>query len=236
MNEVFPKDPVLVHPLSLGDYPLLQGDAWGAGSMWGAYEWVAKRGRAYEHIRDLAKDSPSPAVREQAQLMVELLDSTRPSLTQNPSFEEGAGAAATNWGWWAASKGSMRRTDEVAHSGKYSVVCESFERGGPAQVLGMTPGRYALVCFVYTPPGQVSKGTAELAMILRNAQDTNLMPSPSVRITPTPGRWTAMAIAANVPAKMGAEDVKRVLPIIILDGFGEGEKVYFDDLTLMKLD
>ena len=45
-----------------------------------------------------------------------------------------------------------------------------------------------------------------------------------------------MAVAADVPEKVGDEEVKMVLPILIVDGFEGGGKVYFDDLILHRFE
>lgn len=47
---------------------------------------------------------------------------------------------------------------------------------------------------------------------------------------------TAMGLVAQVSSGAGKEQVRRMLPIIRLGGFGAGEKVYFNHLTLFTLD
>jgi len=131
--------------------------------------------------------------------------------------------------------GSMARTDEVAHEGSFSVLCNGMKRGGPVQVQPITPGKYALICFVYVPEGQAAGGTAELSMTLRDGEGNNLT-SPATKIVPAAGRWTAMAIADTVPERIGDAEVKMVLPILIVDGFQPDQKLYIDDVMLCKLE
>jgi hypothetical protein len=68
----------------------------------------------------------------------------------------------------------MRRTDEIAHTGHCSVLCDGVKRGGPHQVLDAVPGKYGLACFVYVPKGQEMQGTMELSLTLRDAGSNNL--------------------------------------------------------------
>ncbi len=236
-TEVLAEDPVLAHPLPLERFPLLQGDNWASGSLWGLYDWVAGQdGSVRKRVRELAESSPSEAVREQADLMLALVEQRLEPMTENASFEAGEGQAADDWSWWVKfGTGSMARTDEQAHTGSFSVVCDGMRRGGPVQVLPVAPGKYALLCFVYVPEGQTAGGTAELSMTLRDEEGTNL-PSPATKIVPRPGRWTAMAIAHAVPEKIGETEVKQVLPILIVDGFAPEEKLYIDDLIFCRLE
>ncbi len=83
--------------------------------------------------------------------------------------------------------------------------------------------------------GRDPTGTTELSMTLRAAAGVNL-PSSATRIVPVPGRWTALAVAADVPEKIGAAAVKFVMPMLAVVGFKPGEKVYFDDLMLYRLE
>ncbi|MDI9582953.1 MAG: DUF4838 domain-containing protein [Acidobacteriota bacterium] len=234
--EVFPKDPVLVHPIPIDRNSLMSGANWGSGSIWRVYDLASDEGPVRAKVRELAKTSESEAVRDQANLMLRILDGSRESLLKNPSFEEGQGASATGWSWWVKFEtGRMLRSSDVAHSGHYSVLCDGMKRGGPVQVLPIEPGNYGLTCFVYVPQGQQQSGTAELAMTLRDEQGNNL-PSPSTKIVPAPGRWTALAIAHEVPAEVSGKAVKQVLPILIVDGFNPGDRLYIDDLSLVRLD
>ncbi len=128
----------------------------------------------------------------------------------------------------------MRRTDELAHAGPCSVLCDGVKRGGPNQLLDAAPGKYGLVCFVYVPAGQVAKGTVELSLTLRDGGGNNL-PSSSSKVQPVPGRWTALGLVADVPAKIANDEVRQLLPILIVNGFETGQRVYIDDLVLCRL-
>jgi hypothetical protein len=71
-------------------------------------------------------------------------------------------------------------------------------------------------------------------MTLRDGGGNNL-PSSSSKVQPVPGRWTALGVVADVPAKIGDDEVKQVMPILIVDGFDTGQRVYVDDLVLCRL-
>jgi len=234
--DVFPKDAVLVHPIPITNNALLEGSSWGSGSLWCVYGMAAAAdGPVRGRIREMAANAASLGVRGQAQMMLALIEGGLEPLTKNPSFEDGTGAAADGWSWWVKwGVGSMARSDEQAHTGTYSVLCDGMKRGGPVQVRDITPGTYGAVCFVYVPEGQEAGGTVELSMTLRDAEGTNL-PSAASQVTPQPGRWTAVAVASEVPAKIGDDEVAQVMPILIVNGFTEGQRVYLDDLMLYRL-
>jgi hypothetical protein len=215
----------------------LSADTWTGGGLWRAYDLAAREdGGVRARIRELSESKLSPNVQSQARMMLALIDGGLQPLTRNPSFEEGEGNLAQDWSLWVKwGVGAMRRSDEVAHTGTFSVLCDGMKRGGPNQVLDITPGTYGAVCFIYIPGGQDSKGTAELSMTLRDAKGDNL-PSTATRILPTPGRWTALGVAAEVPAKIGDKEVKQVMPILIVDGFAADDKLYIDDLMLYRFD
>ncbi len=234
--EVFPKDPVLVNPLGIDRYGALSGKNWGAGAMWRVFDWAAKpESKVRARVRELAQSSDSKAVRDAAQTMLLLLDSSVKPLSKNPSVEEGEGNTAPPWSFWVKwGTGSMKATAERAHTGKRSILCHGMKRGGPNQTLQVPPGRYAATAFVYIPEGQDSKGTAELSVTLRNAQGRNL-PSPSTTICPPPGQWSIIATSADVPVKVGKDEVKSVMLIVVVNGFKPDEKIYLDDIALYRL-
>jgi len=235
--EVFPKDPVLVQPLPITQFGSLTGDSWAGGGLWRLYDLVARQdGPVRARLHRLADEAQSPDVKTQAAMMLALAEGRVQSLTQNASFEDGEGDAAKDWYLWVKfNTGTMRRTDELAHTGRWSVLCDGMQRGGPNQVLDATSGKYGLSCFVYAPAGQNATGTVELSITLRDGTGNNL-PSFSAEVLPVPGQWMALGVAAEVPAMIGDKEVKQVLPILIVNGFEKGERVYIDDLVLCRLD
>lgn len=235
--EEFIEHPVLRHPIPMTRDPRLQADTWSGGGLWRVYD-VAAAGNpeVRQRLAKIAEGAGPATLAAQAKLMLNLLDGDRQPLNANSSFEQGSGAGADGWMLWVKwDTGTLRRTDALAHSGQYSVVSDSMKRGGPTASVPATPGTYGLVCFVYIPESQDSKGTAELSLILRDAAGNNL-PSQSSQIVPLPGRWTALGVAAEVPEAIGGTPVASLMPIVIVNGFEEGERVYIDDLALYRLD
>jgi len=235
--EEFPNDPVLQHPIPFTRDGKLQADTWTGGGLWQVYNVAASGNPAVrERLVQIAGGEGPVVLAAQARLMLAVLDEDLEPINANGSFESGEGNQADNWSLWVKwGVGAMRRSDEAAHRGRYSIVCDSMKRGGPNTSVPAKPGAYGLVCFVYVPEGQASNGTAELSLTLRDAAGNNL-PSPSAQVVPVAGQWTALGVAAEVPESIGNTPVATLMPILIVNGFETGEKVYIDDLALYQLD
>ena len=232
----FEKDPVLTLPLGLDRFPQLSGRDWGGSGIWRAFDWVAKGdGPVRQRVAQLAADPKPSLLRDQARMLLALADPKSAPVNANPSFEEGA-ASAPPWNSWVKGAGKMQRVEGTARSGKASLLCKGVDRGGPNQSLPVTPGRYGAVAFVYMPPGTETKGTVQLAITFRDAQNNNLPTSPSATILPRAGKWSVVAVPAVIPAKVGEKEVKSVLLVPIVDGFAEGDELYIDDVALYRLD
>ena len=233
--EVFPSHPVLQHPLTMTQYSALQNDVMGGAGLGSLMPFLAVDGSPVRNeLQRIAEAAPASHVKEQAEMLLDLAAEKGELLTKNASFEEGSGAAAEGWSWWVKyGTGRMARTDAVAHTGQYSVVCEGMKRGGPVQSVPARPGRYGLLCYVFVPENQQSKGTVELSMTLRDAKGNNLV-APSTRLSLQPGTWQAVAVVHRI-SEAAMERITEILPILIVDGFDEGEAVYFDDLRLYRL-
>ena len=228
----FPKHPVLVHPLTIERFPLLAGISWGGNGLWQAYDWFSRNGgQENPKLLELAKTHPNEAVRKQAQLMTLMLAPDKKPFSANASFEE-----AGSWHLWVKwGIGSMRRVKTAAHEGKFSILCKGMKRGGPNQELPVTPGTYGAVAFIRCPQEPKGNATVQLSMILRNGEGRNLVPSPQLTIRPKPGPWMPLVVAGKIPEKVGKEEVKKVLLIVVVDGFEKDEELYIDDLTMFRL-
>ncbi len=235
--EEFPNDPVLRHPIPLTNNAQLQSDTWTGGGLWRVYDVAAAGdGAVRKRLGQIAGGDGPALLTAQAKLMLTLLDGDLKPINANSSFEAGTGNGADGWSLWVKwGIGGMRRSDEMAHSGQYSILSDSMKRGGPCAPLRAKPGTYGLACFVYAPEGQQSKGTTELSLTLRDGSGNNL-PSQSAKIVPVAGRWTALGVAAEVPEAIGGTPVASMMPILVVDGFKAGERVYIDDLMLYRLD
>ncbi|MGQ9731639.1 MAG: DUF4838 domain-containing protein [Candidatus Zipacnadales bacterium] len=225
------KDPVLVHPLSMEQYPSLRGDTWGTVSLWRIFDWLGRSAAVTARVRALAEDTSRPRVREQALTMLNIAEGAGKNLALDPSFEEG-----DRWSLWVKFEtGSMKYSEDQAHTGARSMLCEGMARGGPHQTLPFEPGRYAAVCFVRVPDGQTSKGTVELAITPRDAEHNNLS-SLSTTIIPVPSQWIPLMTGGTIPAEVNGKAVAELLLVAIVNGFAPKERVYIDDMTLYRFD
>lgn len=241
--EVFANDPVLVHPLGIDEMGI-SGGSWGSSGLWAVADWVARGDNAVRReVEALAADDTQPAIQTEARLMLKLSSGETPSLLSNGSFEDGEGSAAAAWTYWlkpdeppAVPIGRMLRSQDVAHSGDWSLLYDGMMRGGAYQTVAWDgPGTYYAMCWVYTPAGQENGGTMELTLGLLDEKHQNL-PSPSARLVPAPGRWTRMVVGSKVPAEIEGRKVGFFRPIPIVNGFEGGGKVYIDDVTLYKVE
>ena len=239
----FPKDPVLVHPLDIERFQAYYGSTWGGGALWITMDWVARGDNAVrKKVAELARSSESHDIRGRAQLMLDIVDGKITPVSTNSSFEEGKGEGADGWGYWVKpdpvtnkTVGKMLRSEEMAHTGKYSLLCDSMYRGGPVLTLKeLKPGKYCAMGWVYTPEGQESKGMAELALTPRG-DDGNNLPGLSTKINPIPGRWTLVVAGGEIPEQINGTKVTNALLIPIVEGFRDG-KVYWDDVSLYRVD
>jgi hypothetical protein len=232
----FAGHPVLVHGTTMERRPSLAGQGWGAGRLWQAYDWASRSETVRARLTEVARTAEDQTVRDHVRTMLAVADGTGAGLAPNPSFEDGEAATPEHWSFWVKyGIGSMKKTTELAHTGRLSILCDGMSRGGPHQTVPFEPGRYAAVCFLYAPPGQDSAGTAKLSITPRDAAHSNL-PATNTMVRPISGRWQAVATAGQIPAQLNGKDVAELMIIVTVDGFEPGEKLYIDDVTLFRLD
>jgi hypothetical protein len=127
----------------------------------------------------------------------------------------------------------MLRTEEVAHTGKASLLCDGMLRGGPVQEVELKrPGKYCAIAWAYVPQGQAAKGTLELSVTPLDEKGRNL-PGHSSKIAPTPGKWTAVMVGFRLPAEIVGKKV-RIVPIV--EGFQDGGRIYLDDVGVYRVE
>jgi hypothetical protein len=169
--------------------------------------------------------------------MLAVADGKAEAVSKNPSFER----PTAPWSFWVKSVndvgpavGKMTVTEEQAHTGKTSVLCDAMLRGGPVQDVPFAgAGRYVALAWVYAPAGQeMAKGTVELAITPRDEKGN--IANFSTKIIPTPGQWKLIVVGANIPATLQGRTVKTVFIVPIVDSIQDG-KVYLDDVTLQKM-
>ena len=242
--EEFEQHPVLVHPLPPSRYGGVSGDSWGTGGLWAVADWLRRGDNAVRRrVSELAEQSDTPIVREQASMVLAIVDGTAELASGNHSFEEGDGAAATGWSFWrkpdtgeAPPIGTMARSTDVAHDGQYSLLCDAMMRGGPVHTMDFPgPGRYVALAWVYTPEDQVSNGTVELSVTPLD-QDGRNMSGYSTKMQPEAGEWQLMVVGMDLPAAVGDRQITRLRLVPIVDGFDkDAGKVYFDEVGLHRV-
>ncbi len=175
----FPRDPVLVNPLGIDRYPALSGESWGGHAIWSVLPWLQDGNQAVrKRVEQLATDSLSDEVRNQATLLLALADGKAHAITRNPSFELGTGKASADWSYWVKpdpttkkSVGTMARSSDRTHDGQFSLLCDGMYRGGPVNTLApIEPGTYYALAWVYVdlPSDQELSGTCELVVTPRD--------------------------------------------------------------------
>jgi hypothetical protein len=132
--------------------------------------------------------------------------------------------------------GSNYRSTDVAHTGEASLCFDGMKRGGPTQMLDLEPGKYAMTAFVYVPEDVEDVGTAAVMATPRDADGSNLPGGISSEIVPVKGRWQPIAAAGEIPAQVGGKDVESVMFLPLVDGWDPDGKIYYDDLSLVRLD
>jgi hypothetical protein len=225
---------MLCHSLSPTRYGLLSGDSWGIGDFWSVYPWVKSSQAVRDRIAQLAGSRDVDLAR-MAKTMLDIHSAKLAPVSTNPGFEQGNGAKADGWSYWVTTAGKLRRTNQVKRTGDWSIAADDFARGGPHQLVPVTPGRYFAMCHVLAPKGQTSRGSVELAIVMRDAKGTNLGESKTL-VYPPAGKWTLIAAQLDVTAQSRGKDVTQVLLCPIVNGFEKGDRVYVDDCVLYRLE
>ncbi|MFO8012064.1 MAG: DUF4838 domain-containing protein [Phycisphaerae bacterium] len=238
--QVYPKDPVLQHPISIAGRHgrLLGGEGWAAGALWSLFGWVTAHpdGPVRERLEAMARGADEGRVREHAGLLLRVARGEGEVLSQNPGFEAGTDPHAEGWGRWVkGGTGTIVRTADAARTGGAGVRCRGVARGGPHQTVEVTAGRHAAVAFVRCPQPLADGATVTLSVIPRDGEDRNLGGALRTSLRPPPGRWTAVAVAGDVPAQVGGAAVAKVLLIVTVDGLAPADVVDVDDVRLYRL-
>lgn len=241
--EVYPDHPVLVHPLTVERYGLMGGADWGSTGLWAVASFVGEGDNVVRRrVEALSRTAEQPAVRRACAAMLTVLDELDNLVSANPSFEEGEGEGSAVWWYWRKPDvppeqpiGRMLRSQDVARTGEWSLLCDAMQRGGPVQTLDNPgPGEYAVVGWMYVPEGQESRGTVQLSLTLLDAQGGNLQ-TLSASAAPAAGRWTPLAFTTDLPQAVGERPVARLRLIPIVDRFDDGGRIYFDDVGIYRL-
>jgi hypothetical protein len=241
---VYPQDPLLIHGTDFHHYHTPSGVTWGAGTIWAMANWVRRGDNAVRRrVAQLAQSAEAEVVREQATVLLRVVEGRTTPVNRNGSFEEGEGEAAAGWSYWLKPDvppekpiGHMGRSREVAHTGDYSLLVDGAQRAAPLQTVAFPgPGKYAITAWVYVPADQPRRGFLEF-VVASLAPGERVLATVATRLEPVPGEWSLAVLGFDLAEKVNDQLVHYVRLIPTVNGYEQGGKVYFDDLTLHRLE
>lgn len=232
----FETDPILNIPLK----PPIYGGAWTGiqGGLFSALvRWIETEQASatfMEQLNEMAV-SDRPFDRDNALLLLSIANKKR-NLVKNPSFEladAGNPAQAKSWSYWWDGPGSVSRTEEIAKSGKYSLLMDNLNvLGGPSQDVLVEPGTYGVVLDYYTPVGLNPGGSIQWYMPIKDRDNKviNIVITEKLPFTTGKGNWTTMEAIFEVTEPMTTVQVGFLAWYL-----NAGEKIYVDNIGLYKL-
>lgn len=180
--------------------------------------------------------SAEPSFSREYALLLQRAVVGKGNLIANGSFEEGR-EDAFPWYTVVYGKGSARRAEGIARSGKASLLVRGMERGGPRQTVRIRPGLAAARLFYYTAPGTSTQGTIRCVWNVkdRGGNEHAFVASPEVPLADTVGRWSSIAMLEMVPARIGDSDIAELQLIVAVHQREEPELcVYIDDVQAFQ--
>ncbi|RAV18988.1 hypothetical protein DQG23_22840 [Paenibacillus contaminans] len=232
--EQFKNDPMLAFPIM----PFIDWSGWNKYDFWHLVDYMKANepsgGTVTQRVYEYASSHPSPLIRNYAETLQATMLELQP-LTVNASFEDGA-QTAPPWMLWVASTGSIKRSQDIAHSGQASLVIDRLERGGPAQTVPISPGLAAAKLHYYTPAGIVTTATIQLSYNYQDAQGKNLatVKSELKPLANTAGSWASIEMLGDVPAYINNTEVKKLQVVGVVNGFQSGTGLYIDDFVIYQ--
>ncbi|MBP1995098.1 DUF4838 domain-containing protein [Paenibacillus eucommiae] len=157
------------------------------------------------------------------------------NLLQNPSFEAGDGSdTAPPWdlGWAGGEGGTITRTDAIQRTDTYSLEGTGLTKGGsPYQGnIPVEPGLYQSIIHYYIPEDSETNGTIQWMNIVKTNGVDNYIVTDKVPVSTNKGIWQELELIFEVSA------ASTVLFNFPSWDFLPGEKIYFDDAALYRLD
>jgi hypothetical protein len=163
-------------------------------------------------------------------------------VNSNLSFEEGS----SPWDFsWHENGGSITQVTEEKHTGDHGVLFTGGEqggnkaKGGPFQKInGLSGGVYTASAWIKVP--QDYQGAAYIDFVM-TALDINQVEiiggryySPQKWYNLQPGKWMYVEFTQIIPAIVNGTEVHGINVNIIVRNAGVGEKIYIDDVQLLK--
>lgn len=243
LAEEFAKDAELATPALQSDGLSgveVDGDAFGHLADW--LRGAEADDPVHTRVQALITQTETPMVAALGRLLLATATEAEP-LNANGSFELGSGNTAQGWDYWigGSGSGSIKRTTEHARSGEYGLLVQGVGRGGPNVVVtitkpdgdpGLFNGVFGLVSHYWVPAGQEG-GVVMPHLALQTADGDEIAREepPRTLVAGTAGRW---ATACKL-FRVDQSNVGRLQIILSVFEFGSGDKVYFDDVALHRL-
>jgi len=164
------------------------------------------------------------------------------NLIPNGSFEDGNPDNAEEAPPWYLDKygtgDTFSRTSERSRTGDFSLVGDLSALAEMYQDIPITPGTYRAVYYYFIPEDSGTSGGIQLNMNVKTATYILLTTeaAPFKMVADTKGLWTKVSFDFEVSSSYGGGDPARIQPLIDFWGFKRGEKIYIDDISLIKLD
>ncbi|RED64462.1 DUF4838 domain-containing protein [Cohnella phaseoli] len=167
------------------------------------------------------------------------------SALKNASFEFGYGedTHARPWAYGCGGQPATCvtvRSDEQAKTGHYSLKLSGVPGPiWPLQTVELNgSGQYEYTMHLYTPAGSTTGGTIQM-LVLPMAADGSTLDEPEFYGTPVSatvsnGEWQEIKWTVNIPEQFNGKQVVKAMIGFTILGFGAGESVYLDDVTLNK--
>ncbi len=239
LTKAFAQDPLFKESVPFFViYPATNGENWGISLVWNLLPWAKKSARVEQKLRELAANDRS-SVREQANLILKIVDGKTEFLSSNGSFEEGN----REWTFWDHGKddSTYRQAEwtvssqQVAH-GAMSLKIKGLQLGGPYQLFSYKAGNYLVTASFYVPETS-QKGDARMVLHALGTKGENLggrFALPSTPLTLQPGKWHHAVIPFVLPEDNTGTAVKlRVL--VEMENYASEETVYVDNMEVHRI-
>ncbi|MBP1992515.1 DUF4838 domain-containing protein [Paenibacillus eucommiae] len=160
------------------------------------------------------------------------------NLIQNPGFEM---ADPDNpevfplWNRWPAM--GFKRTNAFAKEGNYSLEISSEEPAGPYQIIPITPGKYKIVLYYYTPLDSTSPGEIDLSVggpLPGNGRLFSFS-SDKKQLSWTRGEWAKLELIFEIQAEYDGIVPDELILGPVVWGLDSTGKVYIDNMSLHRM-
>ena len=236
--EEFAADPIFCQPQDVTRSPENTGKNWGESSIWSAFDWYSKSAKVKQQVDYLAEKSPNKRIRQQMQFMLMSHDPESKPVSVNPYFEEGIGNKAAGWDFvFDANSSRMHRTDEIANTGKFSILCESVNRGFLQSEIPAVAGTYGAITKIFYP-SKTKGARVWITMIPLNSDGKTLrrfLPEEPILAEPKIGDWNTVAIMGELDEVIRGEKVKTLRLIVHVQGLQPGEKVFIGSAMIYRI-